>query len=539
MEFNIQKEIQILESKSFEVRLQWRSQDYQDSQDIDLDLQCLILDDLSQIEDVVYYNKKSSSIADVKLSDDQRGNYQQNQNEILRINLSDCKYGIKYLVILICSHDGITLNNLKTGIIEVVEDDKVILIQSICCEERIVSFLPCIFQKQFNGVWLLHQTKAVDKVGKTFIECEQIVKQGLLQCGFDEGLFQEAKNWNGNKTFNLKKEDFLIINDRIANNEIYIGLGWDTECDIDSSILTFDKQGNILENIYFGNLKSQNQSIIHHGDNLTGEGEGDDEVLTIKLKQIDQRVDTIWSVITIYSQNKAFNEVSGAFCRLVDKKTNKEFCRYNLSSESINNSSHNGCIMACIKRYKNDCWAIQPKGFLTQGKRYSSEVVPIIKNILNNNLSQILIIKEEQDKKQKQQKQISQPNNTFQISQIYATNLSAQRQGQKIDPYLIVYLNKTKVLQSTVLNNPQIISWPEKIQLNLKEGDVLLFEIYDYYKFFFDSFLGQSKLRITKEILEKNNQQSYEIFIKDSQQKSNPNYCGQIKFNLFNIQFNS
>ncbi|KAL4453633.1 hypothetical protein ABPG74_009529 [Tetrahymena malaccensis] len=535
MEYNTQKQLQVLNFLSYEVRLLWRSQDYQESQNIDLDLQCLILDDLSQIEDAVYYNKKSSTVADVKLSEDQRGIYQENQNETLKINLSDCKYGIKFLAILICSHDGITLNNLKSGIIEVIEEDRVILSQSICGEERIVSYLPCIFQKQYNGTWLLHQTNAVDKVGKTFIECEQIVKQGLLQCGFDEGLFQEAKNWNGNKTFNLKKEDFLIINDQIANNEIYIGLGWDTECDIDSSIITFDKKGNMLENIYFGNLKSSNKSIIHHGDNLTGEGEGDDEVITIKLKQVDQRVDTIWSVITIYTEKKTLNDVSGAFCRLVDKKFNKEFCRYNLSSKSLNNSSHNGCIMACIKRYKNDCWAIQPKGFLTQDKRTSSGVVPIIKNILNNNLSEILILKEEPNDKVKQQKQISQLNNKF-ISQIKAINLSAQKQNQKIDPYLIVYLNKHKVLQSAVLNNPETISWSENMSLTLKEGDILHFEIYDHYTFFFDTFLGQAKCKITKEILEKNNEQTYDIFIKDSEQKSNPKYSGWIKFSLSSIQ---
>ncbi|KAL4508235.1 hypothetical protein ABPG72_021608 [Tetrahymena utriculariae] len=249
---------------------------------------------------------------------------------------------------------------------------------------------------------------------------------------------------------------------------------------------------------YFGNLKSSNQSIIHHGDNLTREGEGDDEVLTIKLKQVDQRVDTIWSIITIYSENKAFNEVSGVFCRLVDKISNKEFCRYNLSSNYLNNSSHNGFIMACIKRYKNDCWAIQPKGFLTQGKRYSSQVVPIIKEILNNNFSQVLVLKEESVPKVKQEKQMSQPNNTFQVSQIIAINLQQQSQNKKIDPYLIVYLNKTKVIQTNVLNSPQIISWSESKELTVKEGGILQFEIYDHFYIFFRQFSWLIKIYVYK-----------------------------------------
>ncbi|KAL4508238.1 hypothetical protein ABPG72_021611 [Tetrahymena utriculariae] len=550
MKQNNNQKAQILKQKSYEVRLLWSSHDSQDQQDIDLDLQCLILDDLSQIEDVVYYNNKSSAKADIKLSEDQRGTTEEKQNEVLKINLSDCQYGIKYLAILVCSHDGITLNKLKYAVLEVFENNNSILTTSLCGEEHVISYLPCIFQKQYDGTWVLHKTKAVDKVGKTFVECESIVKQGLLQCGFDEGLFQEAKNWFGNKTFNLKKDDVLVIPDTIVDNEIFVGLGWDTRCDIDSSILTFDQQGNMIENIYFGNLRSQNQSIIHNGDNLTGVGEGDDEVITINLKQIDKIVDTIWSVITIYSLGKNFSDVSGTFCRLVDKKTNKEFCRYNLSDKSSSYSTHNGCIMACIKRYKNNSWAIQPKGFLTQGKRYSCEVVSIIKNILNNNLSQIAIMQEEEEKQinlhQQQQQQQTQMHSqqqlqlsqsqkqnenfrkTFQISQISLLPLNQKN----MNPYIIVNLNQNQVLKTVVTNNKANPSWSETIQLNLKEGDILDFKVYSYNTFCFDTFLGQSQLRITKDILDNNNEEIYDNQLMDSQQNLNSNYQNQIKFKL-------
>ncbi|EAR95746.2 tellurium resistance protein (macronuclear) [Tetrahymena thermophila SB210] len=549
MENNHNKQSQVLKLKSYEVRLQWSCHDSQDQQDIDLDLQCLILDDLSQIEDVVYYNQKSSTLADIKLSEDQRGTTEEKQNEMLKINLSDCQYGIKYLAILVCSHDGITLSKLKTGVLEVLENNKPILTSSICGEEQIVSYLPCIFSKQYDGTWILNKTKAVDKVGKTFIECESIVKQGLLSCGFDEGLFQEAKNWCGNKTFDLKKDDVLVIPNTIMNNEVFVGLGWDTRCDIDSSIVTFDQQGNMIENIYFGKLKSDNQSIIHHGDNLTGVGDGDDEVITINLKQVDQRVDTIWSVITIYSQGKNFSDVSGTFCRLVDKKTNKEFCRYNLSDKSSSYSTHNGCIMACIKRYKNNVWAIQPKGFLTQGKRYSSEVAPIIKNILSGNLSQIVIMNEEEKQlkpqQQQEQKQIISQSQQLQQSQLYKQNessnkiflvsqMSFQAQNQKnMNPYINVSLNQKQVLKTIVKQNEANPNWSEKIQLTLKEGDIIDFKIYSYNTFCFDTFLGQSKIRISKDILDKNNEESYENQLMDSHQ--NLNYQSQIKFKLQSI----
>ncbi|EAR95751.1 bacterial stress protein (macronuclear) [Tetrahymena thermophila SB210] len=531
MELTKTKQALTLSQKSYEVRLKWSNHDSQDQQNNDLDLQCIIMDDLSQIEDVVYYNQQISTIADVKLQGDQRGTDQKAQKEIIKINLSNCSYGIKYLAILISSHDGITLNKLKSADLEVVENDKSILSVSITNEEQALSYLPCIFEKQFDGTWVLHQTKVFDKVGKTFIECEKIVKQGLLQSGFDEGILLEAKNWKGNKAFNLKKDDVLIIPDNIADNEIFVGLGWDTKCDIDSSILTFDKEGNMIENIYFGNLRSNNQSIIHHGDNLTGVGEGDDEVISIHLKQVDQKVETIWSCITVFTQGKSFSDISGAFCRLVDKNSKKEFCRYNISNKSSKHSEYNGCILVCIKRYKNNCWAIQPKGFLMKGTSRSSELPPKIYSILNNDLSDIEILKEENHHQPKQQQAQSNFGKKFYLSQIKGVNLLGSN-SKKINPYIIIFQNEMKILKTSVVNIKDVTCWSESLQLYLKEGDTIYFKVYGKNVCCFDTFLGQSQFKITREILEIKDEQNYNIQVTDSQQKYNQNLQSQFQFNL-------
>ncbi|EAR95752.2 bacterial stress protein (macronuclear) [Tetrahymena thermophila SB210] len=524
MELSNTKQILTLSQKSYEVRLKWSNYESQDYQKIDLDLQCIIMDDLSQIVDVVYYNQQISTFVDVKLSGDQRGTDQKAQNEMMKINLSNCIYGIKYLAILISSHDGIPLNKLQSADLEVVENNKSILSVSITNEEMALSYLPCIFEKQFDGTWVLHQTKVFDKVGKTFIECEKIVKLGLLQSGFDEGIFLEAKSWQGNKTFNLRKEDVLVIPDNIADNEIFVGLGWDTKIDIDSSILTFDKEGNMIENIYFRNLKSKNKSIIHHGDNLTGIGEGDDEVISIHLKQVDQKVETIWSCITVFTQGKSFSDISGAFCRLVDKRSKKEFCRYNISNKSSKHSKYNGCILVCIKRYKNNCWAIQPKGFLLKGTRRSSEVEPKIYSILNNDLNDIEILKEEDPNQ-------SNFNKKFYLSQIEGVNLQGSN-SKKINPYIIIFQNEKKILQTSVVNIQDVTCWSDSLQLYLTEGDIIYFKVYIYNFCCFDTFLGQSQFKITREILEIKGEQNYNIQVTDSQQKQNQNLQGQLQFNL-------
>lgn len=111
---------------------------------------------------------------------------------------------------------------------------------------------------------------------------------------------------------------------------VSVGLGWDTKCDVDSSVLLFDSSQKCVDNIFFGNKQNSNGSVIHHGDNLTGEGEGDDETITIDLQKLPNNVKTIWAVITI-ELGLSFKDVSGAFCRLFSQESKKQFCIFNLS----------------------------------------------------------------------------------------------------------------------------------------------------------------------------------------------------------------
>ena len=82
-----------------------------------------------------------------------------------------------------------------------------------------------------------------------------------------------------------------------------------------------DKNGNKVDVVYYGHLKSNDGSIVHSGDNLTGEGEGDDEVITVHLDRISANVDSIWPIVNIYTDNRTFYDVEGAYCRIVDSQS--------------------------------------------------------------------------------------------------------------------------------------------------------------------------------------------------------------------------
>ena len=141
----------------------------------------------------------------------------------------------------------------------------------------------------------------------------------------------ESKSWSAQKgmKFNLKKEQSIYLPDSIK--KVKVGLGWDTKADIDASIIMLDDQGEVVDHVNFSKLVSDDNAIKHQGDNLTGEGEGDDEEIFIDLANVNPRIHSIWPVVTVYTSTKNFSHVEGTFCRLVDVSSGKEFCRFDLS----------------------------------------------------------------------------------------------------------------------------------------------------------------------------------------------------------------
>lgn len=157
-----------------------------------------------------------------------------------------------------------------------------------------------------------------------------------------------------NQSISLKKKDGSDL------TMINVGLGWDMaqkkgffakfsggdDIDLDASTISFTKNGE-HEIVYYGKLNSLDGAIKHMGDNLTGAGDGDDEVITVDLGNVDPDITDIFIVITSYSGDK-FDTVKNVFARIVDTSYHKndEIVRYNLA-ESKNNTAN---IMARLSR---------------------------------------------------------------------------------------------------------------------------------------------------------------------------------------------
>lgn len=158
-----------------------------------------------------------------------------------------------------------------------------------------------------------------------------------------------AINLQKGQRISLTKEDPSL-------SSMTVGLGWDPvqqagkglfaklksgniDMDCDASVFMINANGKLEKKediIYFGNLRSKCGSVVHTGDNLTGEGEGDDEQLILDLSKVPQRISRLIFVVNIYDcvrRKQHFGLVENCFIRIVNNKSSKEILRYNLSND--------------------------------------------------------------------------------------------------------------------------------------------------------------------------------------------------------------
>ena len=165
---------------------------------------------------------------------------------------------------------------------------------------------------------------------------------------------------------------------------VRMGLGWDPikskgmfcrsktlDVDLDASCLVFDSSGNLIDQVWFSQLVSRDQAIIHTGDNRTGAGDGDDESIIVDLAKLTPNAVTL--VFTVNSfMGQTFNDITNATCRLVDESTGGEIARYDLSAQG----SHTAQVMAKVSR-KSGNWQMTAIGQLGSGRTFD-QLLPVI-----------------------------------------------------------------------------------------------------------------------------------------------------------------
>jgi tellurium resistance protein TerZ len=159
---------------------------------------------------------------------------------------------------------------------------------------------------------------------------------------------------------------------------ITLGLGWDPakpsgffskilsggsqDIDLDASCIVLDADKKPVDLVWFRALQSTNGAIKHSGDNRTGEGDGDDESITVDLRKLPPLVNyLVFTVNAFTGQN--FEKIENATCRILDSASGKELARFNLSEKG----KHTGIVMAYLSR-SDSGWNFTTLGEATNGR---------------------------------------------------------------------------------------------------------------------------------------------------------------------------
>ncbi|MFF5102302.1 TerD family protein [Streptomyces sp. NPDC000134] len=171
----------------------------------------------------------------------------------------------------------------------------------------------------------------------------------------------------------------LVKGGRPVLSTVRMGLGWEPayggkDIDLDASVIAYGPQRNHIDSCYFGKLQIVGGAIQHSGDNLTGEGGGDDEVISVDLGRLPQEVTGLVFTVNSFSGQK-FTEVAKAYCRLLDGATGEELVRFDLTSAE----PQTGVMMAKLIRQFSGEWEMTALGDFVKSRTVRGMVKPAAK----------------------------------------------------------------------------------------------------------------------------------------------------------------
>ncbi|MBI6550248.1 TerD family protein [Xenorhabdus lircayensis] len=176
----------------------------------------------------------------------------------------------------------------------------------------------------------------------------------------------------------LAKIDFGLGWDPVAKKKGFLASlfgGGSDEIDLDASCIMLDKSGSAIDTVWFGQLKSKCGSVQHTGDNRTGEGDGDDEVIRVDLIRLPANVEYLAFTVNSF-RGQTFNDVGNAFCRVVDQ-SGKELARYQLNEQG----AHTGIIISSLRRNDGQ-WDFTAHGVPCLGRTIDAMYPQIVETVV-------------------------------------------------------------------------------------------------------------------------------------------------------------
>ena len=305
--------IEILEPEVM-VGLGW---DFTGGEPFDLDASVTGFDYNYNVIESIYFNNKIGLNNSVFHYGDNLTGEGEGDDEIIKIILSKVPPSVHFLAVTINSYKGNSLIRARSAYIRLFTNTFSIGKYTLARTKDCIGLLLGIFERDINrNVWCF-RVMADPIQGKTVNLSYDDIKTLL------GGYTMRNLDMGHRLNHPLPGEPVIEFNKwvKLPNRFTYVGLGWNIQAglnyDLDASILSFDRRNTLMDIIFHKTLQSYDGSIIHYGDNRTGLGEGDDEVLSIDFAKIDPNIFTMAVIINSFKENSLVN-VFNAFIRLYD-----------------------------------------------------------------------------------------------------------------------------------------------------------------------------------------------------------------------------
>ena len=292
--------------------------DFTGKETFDLDASVTGIGEKFNIVEAIYYgNKKGLKGSVIHFGDNLTGQGD-GDDEVIQVFLSRVPPEVFYLAVTINSYSRNSLIKAQSAYIRVFTDKYNIGRFTLTRTKDCIGLLLGVFQRDpTQNIW--------------YFRCMADPISGNVVTSS----FEDIKTLLGNYTISKDGANNYVIHplpgeplfdfgkwQKLGNRFTYVGLGWDIQqgsnFDLDAAILTFDSMNNPLEIIYHRNLQSFNSSIVHYGDNKTGVGEGDDEVLSVDFANVDPNAYAMAVIINSFKGNSLV-AIKNAFVRLFDQ----------------------------------------------------------------------------------------------------------------------------------------------------------------------------------------------------------------------------
>jgi len=360
----------------FEIGLNWMFKD----QPVDMDVQAVFYDSAGAVIDACYYNQTSIFDGAVVHSGDQM-EAKTGDDETITIDLDKIPSNANIIAVLVTCFSEMDFDSVKNAKATLRKQTDILHILNFDLNNSSTVLGVCVLYRASDEVWYVRDTTSFTEAfgsGRNFQEATNVL-DWMIKLVLPPHI-RNVYALSYGRSFDMEKGDKVGLPGNALT--LKLGLGWQAreDCDVDGSCISLDIDGNIIGCVFHEDLSDS--GITHSGDDLTGEAEGDDEIITIRLKQLDERVSQLIFLVMIYSDGMSFSDIFDAYVRLMAGPQMEEVAYFPLSSDEGGNV-RGTCLVFSRLYQTNDGWQFEAIGKVANARcPKSDEAEEIVRGLM-------------------------------------------------------------------------------------------------------------------------------------------------------------